>query len=65
MPCPPSPNAPPVSPTQVWARLAADRQVRAIRLMAQLAFNLVAALSDSPIQEPHHVVTAGHNQDPL
>jgi hypothetical protein len=33
----------PTSPNQIWARLATELQERTIRLMAQLAFNLVAA----------------------
>ena len=37
-----------ISPTQVWARLATELQGRAIRLMAQLAFNLVVAQSGWP-----------------
>jgi hypothetical protein len=49
-----------VLPAQVWARLAADFQARAIRLMAQLAFKLVAAQSDSPIQESSHAVPPHH-----
>jgi len=36
------------SPAQVWARLATELQERAIRLMAQLAFNLVAAQPEWP-----------------
>jgi hypothetical protein len=32
--------------TQIWAHLASDLQDQAIRLMAQLALNLVAAQSD-------------------
>lgn len=52
------------SPAQVWARLAADYQARAIRLMAQLAFNLVAAETDSPIKESDHVVSTCHAQNP-
>jgi hypothetical protein len=43
-----------ISPAHVWARLAADYRARAIRLMAQLAFNLVAAQADSPIKESDH-----------
>lgn len=35
----------PVSPNQIWARLATELQEQTIRLMAQLAFNLVAAQS--------------------
>jgi hypothetical protein len=35
----------PVSPNQIWAHLATELQEGTIRLMAQLAFNLVAAQS--------------------
>lgn len=54
-----------VSPAQVWTRLAADLQRRAIRLMAQLAFNFVAAQCDSPIKESHDAVSTRHPQDTL
>lgn len=50
-----------VSPAQVWARLAADYRARAIRLMAQLAFNLVTAKADSPIKESDHAVPTNHS----
>lgn len=56
--------APPMSPAQVWARLTADHRARAIRLMAQLAFNLVAAQPDSPIKECDHVIPTQHPQNP-
>lgn len=53
------------SPTQVWARLATDLQERAIHLMAQLAFNLVAAQSDGrPLQESDHVIPSHAPQNP-
>lgn len=61
----PSPSiARPVSPAQVWVYLTADHRARAIRLMAQLAFNLVAAEADSPIKESDHVIPAQHTQNP-
>jgi hypothetical protein len=50
-----------VLPAQVWARLAADCRERAIRLMAQLAFNLVAAQAESPIKKSDHVVPTDHS----
>lgn len=53
-----------VSPAQVWARLAADLQTRAIRLMAQLAFNLVTAQSDWLIKESNHAVQTHYTQNP-
>ena len=40
-----------VAPAQVWARLTADLQQRAIYLMAQLAWHAVAAQADGPLQE--------------
>ncbi len=53
-----------VSPAQVWVRLAADCRTRAIRLMAQLAFKLVADQSDTLIKESNHVVPSRHAQNP-
>ena len=35
-----------VSPSQIWSLLATDLRERAMRLMAQLAFNLVVAQSE-------------------
>jgi len=54
----------PVSPAQVWARLAIDLQERAIRLMAQLAFNLVAAQSEGPGKESDHAFSTHCPQNP-
>ncbi len=54
----------PVSPAQVWARLATDLQERAIRLMAQLAFNLVAAQSEWPQKESDHALPTQRPQNP-
>jgi hypothetical protein len=45
----PADPAPP--PAQVWLHLATDVQEQAIRLMAQLAFNLVTAQLDVPKKE--------------
>jgi hypothetical protein len=53
-----------VSPAQVWTLLAADCRAQVIRLMAQLAFNLVAAQSDSPVKESNHVIQPKHTQNP-
>jgi hypothetical protein len=53
-----------VAPVHVWTRLAADRQARAIRLMAQLAFNLVLAQFDLPVKEFDYVEPTGHTQNP-
>lgn len=49
---------------QVWARLATDLRERAIRLMAQLAFNLVIARSDWPEKEYTHDLSNRQTQDP-
>ena len=54
-----------VTTAQVWARLTTDLQNRAIHLMAQLAFNLVATQSGwQPVKESHHVVPSHTPQDP-
>lgn len=58
-------NCPP--PTQVWARLATELQERAIRLMAQLAFNLVATQSGWLVtkdKESNHASQPYQPQDP-
>lgn len=52
-----------LSPAQVWTRLAAECRTRAICLMAQMAFNLVAAQSDAFIQESNHVLPSRHTQN--
>lgn len=49
---------------QVWARLATELQEQAIRLMAQLAFNLVVAQSDWPEKEYTHDLPSRQTQDP-
>lgn len=55
----------PVSPAQVWAHLATDAQERAIRLMAQLAFKLVAAQSSEPPgKESNDALPVRRPQDP-
>jgi len=53
-----------VGPVHVWARLTADRQAGAIRLMAQLAFNLVLAQSDSLVKEPCYDKPTHRTQNP-
>ena len=56
-----------VSPAQVWARLANELQKRTIRLMAQLALNLVATQSGWLVAEDEvsdHVSTSNHPQNP-
>ena len=42
--------------TKGGALMATDCRERAIQLMAQLAFNLVAAQVESPIKESDHAV---------
>jgi hypothetical protein len=56
-----------VSSSQVWAPLGTELQKRVIRLMAQLAFNLVATQSGWLIVEDkvsNHVIPPHHPQDP-
>ena len=53
-----------VSPAQVWAHLTTDLQVRAIRLMAQLALNLVAVPDERLLEESDHVSLTHHPQTP-
>jgi hypothetical protein len=52
-----------VVPVHVWEYLTADRRARAIRLMAQLAFNLVLAQSDSLVEEPCYAKPTHHPQN--
>ena len=62
-----SPAKGPVSPALVWARLATELQKRAIRLMAQLAFNLIATQSGWLVAEDEvsdHVSPPNHTQNP-
>jgi hypothetical protein len=54
-----------VSPAHVWACLAKDLQERAIRLMAQLAFNQVAAQSSWFVKEPDHAHSAQPPQNSI
>jgi hypothetical protein len=54
-----------VLPAQVWTHLATDLQARAIRLMAQLALNLVAAPDERPLKESEHVSLTQHPQTPV
>lgn len=53
-----------VVPIHVWTRLTADRRARAIRLMAQLAFNLVLAQFDLPVKELDYVKSTDHTKNP-
>jgi len=40
---------------QVWARLAGEQRTQAIRLMAQMAFNLIVTQTTAFNQESQHV----------
>ena len=56
-----------VSPNQIWARLATELQERTIRLLAQLAFNLVAAQSGWLVakdKESDHAIQYQQPQSP-
>ena len=55
--------APIVAPTQVWARLATERQGRAVRLLVHLACNLVAAQTALPPMEVRDARPARQLQD--
>ena len=54
----------PVAASQVWERLAAEDQTRAIRLMAQLAYQVVAERAETPTREVAHVLAPSRVQDP-
>jgi hypothetical protein len=60
----PTPTEHHVTPVHIWTRLTADRRARAIRLMAQLAFNLVLAQFDLPVKELDYVKSTDHTKDP-
>ena len=49
---------------QVWARLATELREQAIRLMAQLAFNLVIAQSEWPGKEYTRDLESCQTKDP-
>lgn len=49
---------------QIWTHMAADLRERAIRLMAQLAFNLVVAQSDWPAKEYTRDLESRQAKDP-
>ncbi len=48
---------------QVWARLATEQRAQIIRLMAHLAFKLVLAEPNSPLQEVQDGVVREHTQN--
>jgi hypothetical protein len=59
-----APSAKSVSPAQIWATLNADLQGRVIRFLAQLAFNLLTAQTEPPINKENvHVISADQSQD--
>ena len=47
---------------QVWVQLGSERQRQVIRLMAQLAFNLLMAPPDGPQKEEKDVKPIGRTQ---
>ena len=60
----PPPDEHHVAQVHVWSRLTTDRQAHAIRLMAQLAFNLVLAQFDLPVKEFDYVKPTDHTKNP-
>ncbi len=53
-----------VAPTQVWASLSTDLQVRAIRLLAQLACSCAATHLEPPVKEANHGIVPHDPQNP-
>jgi hypothetical protein len=53
-----------IRPVHVWTGLTADHRAGAIRLMAQLAFNLVLAQSDLLVKEPGYDKPTRRPQNP-
>jgi hypothetical protein len=54
-----------VTLTQIWAALNADLQGSVIRLLAQLAFNLLTAQTDSSIKkETPYAISSDQPQNP-
>ena len=49
---------------RIWACLAAERRARIIRLLTQLALNLVAAQSEWNTEEIDHGTSSRCSQDP-
>jgi len=54
-----------LSLAQVWAHLATELREQTIRLMAQLAFNLVVAQSDWPAKEYTRDLESRQAKDPI
>ena len=61
---PPHATAAVVLPAQVWPALPAERQVRAIHLLAELALTLVTRPAASSHQEAPDAERAAVPQDP-
>ncbi len=51
-------------PVPVWARLGPKDQAQVIQLMAQLAFKLVVAQPNSPLQEVNDAIVTQYTQNP-
>ncbi len=51
-------------PVPVWFCLDPKDQAQVIRLMAQLAFKLVMAQPNSPLQEVNDAIVTKHTQNP-
>jgi hypothetical protein len=64
MSVPPSRLDVPTLPGEVWANLANDLKQQVISLMAQLAFNLLAAQTDWFAREPEHAQPIQPPQNP-
>jgi hypothetical protein len=63
VPTNPSPDS--VVLTQIWAALNADLQGAVIRLLAQLAFNLLTAQTASSInKEAPYAISSDQSQNP-
>ena len=65
MSVPTAPSNDSVTLAQIWAALNADLQGSVIRLLAQLAFNLLTAQSESSInKEAPYAISSDQSQDP-
>ena len=66
MPVPGASATPLVAPTEIWAHVPADLQQRTIRLMAQLAVNLVATVCPGAATVPTDMeVVHARSSDPI
>lgn len=57
------PTRQPVLPAEVWACLSVEHRTKAIRFMAELAFNLVKTQADSFNPEVAHVIRTDAQQN--